>query len=740
MANSRTGHQFGAAITFSDGDDGSPTKQVDTFQSIKKPLQSIRFGQHIPDDAAKLAYVGTQELDADKNLVIIDHSSDLIGNSRDFTSEEDTFEGKIFNSYYKNILPTDVWTTATATQPTKPLYYKHELDNTVTFDSVEILNSDFQPVGIYQYKVEYVYVYNETTGLVTTTVDYIAVYNNFMNSYDEDTGIFTAYYIRYTESDNTVKTVLVDNQPVFRLATVSDVWTDANLKTWLKVYTYEELGAYYKFKFAASGTFSVQILENARVYLETPAVDDKDFPWFLRVGDGSFIYVTETGTRYIYDVPEFHTQLFNPIEPYKLAPSEQVDKIAPGIIQLQHKLLESTLYPIDIIIKSASDVVLYALTTDPLKLDSYYQDTTILWSSTRIASLDSIGGFVHLDLDIKDTYKINATYYYEEKFYEFLTLDLNPIYNTDAASGGFYAVYLVPRSTTNYGLDVDETIYYIKINKSGKITACSEAALNDTVALGGVIGMTYGDRNNVVASTFLYDYTTLAPTGAGGKTTRYFILGEVSVVESTSINDIVILDVRVDGGGVKEASLDEARQTNPEVAWFTGVNALDGQPYPGQASTVVKLPYTVLTDYGGRFTPVQVQEIVKRHMAFGVYPLIRYYGVIPDIYLEEDSLDLDAAVKLYWRAEHADYTFRVYKGLQQNGTFTKDNSTDIQANGTDVNWYWVQGLSNGLVYWLYVTAVDTNGVEGPKSKKIKITPYVDGITRGWVGHEFAVTV
>jgi hypothetical protein len=225
----------------------------------------------------------------------------------------------------------------------------------------------------------------------------------------------------------------------------------------------------------------------------------------------------------------------------------------------------------------------------------------------------------------------------------------------------------------------------------------------------------------MASGSFLYDYCVEAPTGdipeAGGVSKRYLVLGELAVINRVAPEDVIVLDARLKGGGIKEDYTEEVKQINPAATWHSDIG-LGGLPYPAYGSVVVKLPYTILSDYGGDFEESEVEEIVKRHMAWGHYPLIRYYGIIPNLYIDTDSLDTVNKIKLYWDSEE-DYTFNVYYGQKEGGPFTKHNSSAI-SNSLSGNSYNVDGLTSGVIYWLYATAVDSENTEGPHSIKLKV--------------------
>jgi hypothetical protein len=331
-----------------------------------------------------------------------------------------------------------------------------------------------------------------------------------------------------------------------------------------------------------------------------------------------------------------------------------------------------------------------------------------------------------------------GTYYYKEEWYELTILDLNPISNTKASEQGFFVIYVVPRSTANYGVNATETVYYLHVDGSGIITETSETPLNDTVANGGIIGMTYGAYSSPSTGTFLGNYTTYGPVGSGGETKRYFVVSEVSVSETSGVESVAILDVREAGGGIKEERIVEAAKKVPEAQFISDWFPLDGYPYPGEASIVVKIPYTVLSDYGGTLTEQQVKDYVARHKALGVYPIVKFYGVIPNVYVSATSFLIDNAVTVFWDSETSDYTFNVYYGIQKDGRFTKVASG--LPNSSTGNSYLLGGLKSNSVYWVFVTAVDNNGIESPRSKMLKVVPFGSGTTASFQGNSFTVSI
>jgi hypothetical protein len=357
---------------------------------------------------------------------------------------------------------------------------------------------------------------------------------------------------------------------VYKLATFDDInWLTFRLKEWVKAYTVDQVGNHYEFTLPTETNYTVRFEENIRLHVEKPVVDSNELPWFIRVTNGAFTHTIGSDT-FNYHIPEFGDQQFNPVEPYKFVIAEEVSKVGTGLIQLKYMPTALADLPADIIIEDRDGTILYALTTSTLKAGTEYfregQATGITWNSEKILSFDSRSGLVQLDVTLKDYYNIEATYYYTEEYYEFTLANLNPLINPEVLEN-FYVIYLVPETANNAGLET--AIHYLKVGRDGLVKICSQADISDDV-----VGLPYGRPiSQSVAGTgdgvlghefmvypggttgkfdFLREYTLEAPNGFPGKDypNRYLVLAELSVIHQTSVNDVVILDDRVRGGGV----------------------------------------------------------------------------------------------------------------------------------------------------------------------------------------------
>jgi len=738
------GHTFGVKVEFGDGAAGypSPTKPdlpcmyIDTFQGIKKPIYTVRYGTVLPDDAVELAYVSTSEIDADTNMGFADRSGAAPENAAMFVSGEESFTGDTYSSYLKNILITDVTTDAIPSQPIKPLYYKHVLPATADTESVFILDKNFSRINTYLYKVVAEPEYDDD-GNLTGDTDYVAVYNNLENTFDDDTGLLTIYYVQYTDSSSgtpVTTTVLLNNSPVYREATFEDIDpVTLQLKSYVKAYIVKQSGNYYYFTLPQSKTYYVKFGDNIRIRALPPALDDGQSPWFVRVTNGSFVH-NYLGTLFTYRIPEFRSQLFNPLYPYKFAAGQTGILITDGLVKLPHDNVALDEWPAYFVVKDRSGTVLYAITTDSSKDGQEYTEdgtgTGVYWDTSLLTSYDTNSGIIHLDVALKDYYTIDCTYYYEEHYYEYTLVNFNPLNNPDVLDH-IYVLYLVPEAGA---ASHEASIHHLKVGRDGLIKECSQDGSNGEPDIASsVIGLPYGrpiripvpgdgtqddDGSSAMAALghefmcypqaatgiqdFIKQYTLEAPAGYPGQTStgRYLILAEVSVVKHQDVTDVVILDTRVRGGGIKEDMESLAKQTNPEVIWYGDIGLGGGMPYPGKSAVIVKLPCYILREYGGNLERDEVTEIVKRHVGFGHYPVIDYYGITPEISLA--SAPTGESLSISWPSEGNNVTFDIYY-TSGDGVFTKHNSSPIQDNASG-NTYTISGLQAGVEYGVYVQA------------------------------------
>ncbi len=126
-------------------------------------------------------------------------------------------------------------------------------------------------------------------------------------------------------------------------------------------------------------------------------------------------------------------------------------------------------------------------------------------------------------------------------------------------------------------------------------------------------------------------------------TNRFLIVGKYAVGSNRGLKDVDLVDTRVRGGGIKEEFITDFKGSYPQVKWFHDIGHYDGTPFPGAASVLADLPASLLEVNGGIFGKEQIDSIVKHHLSFGVYPVIRFYCTNTGLIKHEDVLDSTGA-------------------------------------------------------------------------------------------------
>ncbi|MHA2066767.1 MAG: hypothetical protein ACXABY_20545, partial [Candidatus Thorarchaeota archaeon] len=505
-----------------------------TRQNVKKRVESIIYLESPPDDAVRLAYVGSSEVSPENNLFIGDRSDSLFANSRVGNTQEFTGTNQPVTIRNKNFIITQAFNEAESGDI--PLYYKHVF-STAPADflpvSVRVYDKNFEPVSTDKYKLGRTLTYSESTGAPNSpeVITGYHLYNNLKSSFDVTTGEYEVYYIQYTEfvdSIEATKTELLNNELAFPEATVEDIWwVTGKVKPWIDAYLVDTTGTDLLVELPTPAAYAVRYEEVDRIRVNPPAVLNDTSPWFPRVVNGSFRTGYDTYS-FEYRIPEFENQAFNPIEPYKVAVRAGCSKISDSLIKLPHKEIQSgSLFSYLYLTAELEGIVQYAVTDDPAKVGDEYRDMdnnrvldsdgdAILWSSDQLLGIDSLSGIVHVSFDVDDSYEIYATYSYREIYYELTSLNMNPVFD-QLASQEVRAIYLVPESSTNNNLGQQTAaVRWVKVSPSGLIGSTNQdnsggngdltedvgLATTDGYALSGIVGLHYNWRTSATSSVY----------------------------------------------------------------------------------------------------------------------------------------------------------------------------------------------------------------------------------------------
>jgi hypothetical protein len=674
-----------------------------TSENIFRRRELYSFRNRVNYEAIGLSYVSNDSIAANTALFIADKSSDLIANRLNSTSQ---YSLAINTSTYSvptsNFLVTDVFTSPTSTIPYTPLFYKH----IISLKNVPRNNppSDYSLVSgtrlVDMQVVDENFKIVQTPEIILDLTNGI-IYNNLANSYDSTTGNSTIYYIQYTyRTGNNVTNFIeiLNNVHVYTLATFEDLGPDLTILPGHKVYLADEAtsGGYVitlpsvaNYAFQISGTTKIQILD--------PGPLPSTQPWIIKITNGNVF-----SNGYQYHIAEFLNQSWNPIEPIKAVGNETAIIIASNII----KVSESNIYEnadivlyVDILISDSNDKPLYAFTDNPSLIGSVAANglVYVVWNPIErkgIRSIDLLNGFIDFDgIKLVDSWKVSVNYFYTETNYAYTLIDFNPLDNPSILLNRV-VIFLDPDAVGT--LSKTQNLYYLIIDKTGHVIQSNWYKFNNTTQLlldGNPLFYSevpsYLTSTYPTAEVFLDSYTL---EGSG----PILVLGELYVGNNSAPFRSQYIDIRQNGGGIREDLVDTLIKINPEISWFWNVGFYDGTAYPGNASYFVEVPANILMGSNGIFYTNQIKDIVARHTAGGVYPVIKAYGIDPVI---TSIVPGGNFITITWD-NYTEALYNIYYGTNQNGPWTLANPSPLLD--IPVNTYTITGLIGDSQYYFFV--------------------------------------
>lgn len=623
---------------------------IDCKLNIVKRIEEIIYKNTLEAGNLNIAFISNNPVISETNLSIIDRSTSLDAN-REFDTDPVTFTGSNFVIETENFLVTDVFTNPISTVGEIPLFYKHilgkdilsriDVDNedwdlaaNTKLISFSFLDYSLQPIKIKEFKLD------SDTGIIYTNL--LSEYKNHLD--------FTPYYIRYTVNiSNIVKTFveLLDSVPTYRIATFDDLSPSMTLlQDGRKVYLIDEQTNDFLITLPTSNTYAYKPLASARIKIITPSGSAADDPWYVRASNGKF-FTTINGSLYKYHLAEFLTQTFSPWAPLKTVTNEKVLVLDNHLIKLDHENIvtsDDDLLFLDLLINNANDEGVAAFTTNSSIVGNIASNEKpyVFWTEQNhqgIRSIDRLNGIIDLEgLVLESDYIIYANYVFSETYYEFTQFNLNPFFNKNAIATKL--VLFVEPDTVSSSLT--ENLHYLLVDRAGKITGSDWDEWNPTsgVMLDGypLYYETYPDfMPSGMHHIFVEEFTTESSTISG--TGPLLILGDVSVSEAQHWTEASVFDTRTRGGGILSNQIESALELQPEISWYWDQGYWDGIPYPGNASFLIEIPDSILDNTtSGVFSHKEIRDVINRHTAAGIYPVIRTYH----------SEIATSGIQLYW--------------------------------------------------------------------------------------------
>ena len=230
-----------------------------------------------------------------------------------------------------------------------------------------------------------------------------------------------------------------------------------------------------------------------------------------------------------------------------------------------------------------------------------------------IVDYDKNLGTIQLEETITFNDNIFVTYLYEDDYYEykgymdgdeFIGLDLNPTRGHVSKILTVDNGKILYKDVPTYKL-IGETVYFYlmpsKIIKGGKIIS---------------------ENSQTIRHTFDKDSLNLLQLAHP----ELIVLGSIKLINDYTVYDVDILDTRSRGGGLKPNADDKEILKTDELSQnFWDIVNFDGIQYYGNGITIIRIPDYVLKQNGGSFSKEEVEDIVNKHLALGVLPIIKYY-------------------------------------------------------------------------------------------------------------------
>jgi hypothetical protein len=731
-------------------------KNYDTRVNIKTELEYLRFSSSFQSEGLGLSYLTSPGIDPDKNILLIDTSNIISSNAKE-SVDENEFLVDNFVINYAGFNIADVVKTIDGI-PT-PLYYWHDMSNVVSFNNLEILDSNKNPVN------PSLYLFADETSTLGYTRK--GVYSNIVCSISQAENSYEVFYIRYKDlATNLVVEKLLDSKLYYEQASFISERTE-------RKYIVTQLGMEYviqvvfdSFNFSPtpaldSQRFWLKRKKQSKITLEKPGVVSAAERWNMRISPGDFF---DGGRKYW--VPEYYLQLFSPVFPYKLVKENKAKVINKNLIYLDtHPIANLGIdgYFVYIVIKEPNGAVKRVFTNDP-EADTYITKqgfvTDIFYEKDVIESISANSGFILLNQDILDGQEVFITCRYIERYYSYDYLSVNPSINPEVL-GKKLVFYIVPNAS-------DRGVHHLVVDNNGIINASSESPTYVTfegMSTGGSIGtlvdtklpaLDYfsgyeleilsgsssgfkakiasynaGTQTLALAATAPYQIEEkvsyriikkLEPYSSGGFTYNgwegtalgkgYFKIGEVYVTQTLSIPDISMLDTRVLGGGISDKNIESALKLQNETAWYWDLGNWDGTAYPGMGAIVVYLPRYILKELGGEFEREQVTEIVKRHVAGGSYVITKYYDESTEI---RNIVPGNKQATISWYLVDANH-YNVYIGSSPDNLSLYSTEPGTRTNLT------ISNLENDKNYYVQVAPI-VGGIERLGSRVLGFMPF-----------------
>ena len=560
------------------------------------------------------------------------------------------FYSSVFDLPSKFALITDVALIDKTGSPS-PLFFKHIIPNGFATQP-EVFDQDMNLVSADQY-------------FLSVGSHEIALFHNLEPEYNTESGYIKVYYIRYTS---------VDGYQIFRLLESNPAYSEANILDFpggeKRVYTVRRLRGKFRYRILhnSRGPFFVKLTRESQLKIKKPVVAPASDPWHISISDGELLAANGRVVDY-YSIPEFHFQVFSPIEPVQYSGTQECLVMTNHLVVSPFQnILSDSDHALEILVTDDLLEPKFGYTTRNSTPRSFWVDRFGRWREQGrmirfpLSDLDTAGisfskrtGVIHMPVELLPTDRVFIRAFKEATDFKYLGLNLNPLHNRSMVAG-HAIIYALPDS----GLSEFQTaIQHIILDQDDNIIQWSDYRLGENNIL--IEGLLPGE-----GETGFGLFKDMFP--------KNLILGSVSITRNASIESMTFIDVREQGGDLTkdiEDNLSKYLDEYPELQWLVD-DSISGRSLPIQGAFIVSIPFGILKEAGGDLERQDVETLVSRHASLGSFPIIQYYANKPEI-VSVGFYGSDSNLEVVW-GELTEYdSYRIYvSGDRENGNCFMD--------------------------------------------------------------------
>lgn len=583
---------------------GDFTSEVDFNLHVHKRVERFVYSSNVLDSAVPISYIETPEPDP-RQLIAINHGLTV----REFYGLEQgsnavsTFTGTVYTAATQEISATNVFITDKHGHR-EPLWFKHKLSSGVQSVTVRKVQQGEVP--------EYTGIYIDLEGL--------AVYTNYRNYFNPETGAWLIYFIDQVLEDGVVSSIY-SPVPAVSLGVSDDIDITTGLyPPNLAVYDRSVSGIGWEFSFNIHDTYWVREAPGSSLTVKLPTQWATNDSWFLEVSNGDF---RRDGSR--YRVSEWGVQPFSPSAPYLTALGRKLRFVNTSVLSTGVRGLTvdtaSGLH-LEISCYKEDRTLVEIYTTDTSKTGADLNGVPYLIFDD--VSVDADTGLISIGFSALPGWEYIGNYTYVAHDFLLKSLDVNPILNSKLIDGS-YIIYVWPDV-----IDGENSIHWMYV-KGGKILETSQgpgAASYLNLQMTDGVG-TY--NNYSVIGRDISDFLSQAVS------LKVRILATVGLKNIPGLWDIFDVDVR--RVGPQLVSPEEFKH-NPKNLYTDLGYGLSGESIPGAGAIIIDVPIDILEGYGGHISEETVREHLERYLPATVYAVINYTYPAPALLVENTTTSL----------------------------------------------------------------------------------------------------